>query len=113
MLKTRLAITVTVAALALASVFAPVASLAADSTATSAPAEIAPKTPLPDLPRNQTLVLGWSIASPIGVTNPWAVPGYTHQEGNNLMFEPLMYYGIYADKFIPWLATSVVEAVSP
>ncbi|MDR3473451.1 MAG: ABC transporter substrate-binding protein [Devosia sp.] len=73
----------------------------------AAPAEIAPKTPLPDVPRNQTLVLGWSIASPIGVTNPWAVPGYTHQEGNNLMFEPLEYYAIYADKYIPWLATSV------
>ena len=42
---------------------------------------------LKEVPRNQTLVLGWSISSPIGVTNPWAVPGYTHQEGNNFMWE--------------------------
>ena len=60
--------------------------------AANAPAEIAPAKPLPELPRNQQLILGWSIASPIGVTNPWAVPGYTHQEGNVLMWEPLMYY---------------------
>src|SRR4051794_27015457 len=69
--------------------------------------EIPPATPLPDVPRNQTLILGWSIASPIGVTNPWAVPGYTHQEGNVLMWEPLMYFGIFADKYIPWLADSM------
>jgi peptide/nickel transport system substrate-binding protein len=72
----------------------------------AAPSEIAPAK-LPDVPRNQTLVLGWSISSPIGVTNPWAVPGYTHQEGNGFMWEPLMYYGIFADKYIPWLATSM------
>ena len=95
------------ALVALAAMLATTAAFPADTTAPAAATEIAPKTPLPDLPRNQTLVLGWSIASPIGVTNPWAVPGYTHQEGNNLMFEPLMYYGIYADKFIPWLASSM------
>ncbi|HVY52489.1 MAG TPA: ABC transporter substrate-binding protein [Devosia sp.] len=74
---------------------------------TAAPTEIAPAGGLKEVPRNQTLVLGWSISSPIGTTNPWAVPGYTHQEGNNMMFEPLMYYAIYADKYIPWLATSM------
>ncbi len=62
---------------------------------------------IPEVPRNQTLVLGWSIASPIGVTNPWAVPGYTHQEGNNFMWEPLYYFSIFADKEIPWLAESM------
>src|SRR6476620_7966104 len=72
-----------------------------------APAEITPATPLAEVPRNQTLILGWSISSPIGVTNPWAVPGYTHQEGNVLMWEPLMYFAIFADKYIPWLADSV------
>ena len=72
----------------------------------TAPTEIAPAK-LPDVPRKQTLVLGWSITSPIGVTNPWVVPGYTHQEGNGFMWEPLMYYGIFADKYIPWLATSM------
>jgi peptide/nickel transport system substrate-binding protein len=62
---------------------------------------------LADVPRNRTLVLGWSIASPIGVTNPWAVPGYTHQEGNVFMWEPLSYFAIFADKEIPWLAQSM------
>jgi peptide/nickel transport system substrate-binding protein len=93
------------ALLAAAALLTPSVTLA-DTAAPAAPAEIAPKTPLPDLPRNQELILGWSITSPIGVTNPWAVPGYTHQEGNNLMFEPLQYYAIFADKYIPWLAES-------
>jgi peptide/nickel transport system substrate-binding protein len=60
-----------------------------------------------EVPRNQTLILGWSISSPIGTTNPWAIPGYTHQEGNALMWEPLMYFGIFADQEIPWLADSM------
>src|SRR5882724_131906 len=88
---------------ALAIALAPAAAYSATATAT----EIAPATPLPDVPRNQTLIMGWSISSPIGVTNPWAVPGYTHQEGNVFMWEPLMYFGIFADKYIPWLADSV------
>jgi len=94
-------------ALALAAAFVPGAAYAQANTAGSAASEIVPATPLPSVPRDQTLILGWSITSPVGVTNPWALPGYTHQEGNNLMFEPLMYYGIYADKYIPWLATSM------
>jgi peptide/nickel transport system substrate-binding protein len=81
--------------------------LAYSADAPAAPAEIAPAKPLPDLARNQQLILGWSIRSPIGVTNPWAVPGYTHQEGNVLMWEPLMYFGIFSDKYIPWLAKSM------
>jgi peptide/nickel transport system substrate-binding protein len=97
-------------AAAMASVAIAVASTGA--LAQAAATEIVPSSPLPDLPRNQELILGWSISSPIGVTNPWAVPGYTHQEGNNLLFEPLMYYGIYADKVIPWLASSI-EYTSP
>lgn len=72
-----------------------------------APTEIKPDKPLAEVPRNQTLILGWSITSPIGVTNPWAIPGYTHQEGNAFMYEPLMYFGIFADKYIPWLANSM------
>ena len=72
-----------------------------------APTEIKPDKPLAEVPRNQTLILGWSITSPIGVTNPWAIPGYTHQEGNAFMYEPLMYFGIFADEYIPWLATSM------
>ena len=62
---------------------------------------------IPNVPREQTLTLGWSVNSPIGVTSPWALPGYTHQEGNNLLWEPLMYFGIFTDKEIPWLATSM------
>jgi ABC-type transport system substrate-binding protein len=60
-----------------------------------------------DVPRNQTAILAWSITSPIGVVNPWAVPGYTHQEGNAMMWEPLSYFGIFSDKEIPWLAESM------
>ncbi|TMC52769.1 MAG: ABC transporter substrate-binding protein [Chloroflexi bacterium] len=62
---------------------------------------------LPKVPRNQTVYLGWSISSPIGVTNPWALPGYTHQEGNVFLWEALSYYGIFASKEIPWLADSM------
>ncbi len=75
--------------------------------AQDAAAEIAPAEPLADLPREAQLILGWSMTSPIGVTNPWAVPGYTHQEGNALMWEPLMYFGIFKDDYIPWLAESM------
>ena len=69
--------------------------------------EIVPDAPLEDVGRDNTLILGWSITSPIGVTNPWALPGYTHQEGNAFMWEPLMYFGIFADEEIPWLAESM------
>src|SRR6185436_20389041 len=62
---------------------------------------------LPVVPRNRTVNLGWSISSPIGVTNPWASPGYTHQEGNVFLWEPLAYYAIFASKSIPWLADSM------
>jgi len=78
----------------------------ADPAATATPAPISTG-PLREVPRERTLILGWSITSPIGVTNPWARPGYTHQEGNAFMWEPLMYYGIFADKEIPWLAESM------
>ncbi|MGK9230347.1 ABC transporter substrate-binding protein [Inquilinus limosus] len=71
--------------------------------------EITPKGPLPDVPRNQTLILGWGVAggTSVGTTNPWVLPGYTHQEGNNLLFEPLMYFAIFKGEFIPWLADSM------
>jgi peptide/nickel transport system substrate-binding protein len=54
-------------------------------------------------------VLGWGVSGgePIGDTNPWALPGYTHQSGNNLLWEPLMYFGIFKNEFIPWLADSM------
>ena len=91
------------AAGAVATFGGPLAAFAATTAATA----ITPATPLAELPRAAQLVLGWSITSPIGVTNPWAVPGYTHQEGNALMWEPLMYFGIFKDDYIPWLASSM------
>ena len=98
----------TAAAGALAAGALPMTAFAQDATA----AEIVPATPLAELPREAQLVLGWSMTSPIGVTNPWAVPGYTHQEGNAFMWEPLMYFGIFKDDYIPWLAASM-EYTSP
>lgn len=77
--------------------------------ATVAASDIVPSSPLPDVARNRTLNLAWGVAasSSIGTTNPWVLPGYTHQEGNNLLWEPLMYFGIYKNDFIPWLADSM------
>jgi ABC-type transport system substrate-binding protein len=62
---------------------------------------------LKDVAREDTLILGWSISSPIGVTSPWALPGYTHQEANAMMWEGLSYFQIFADKELPWLAESM------
>ncbi len=91
------------ALLGLAMSFGPTAAFAQATAAV----EIAPDSPLEDVGRENTLVLGWSVTSPIGVTNPWAVPGYSSSELNSLMWEPLMYFGIYSDQEIPWLAESV------
>ena len=107
MVKFKLLVAAFAAMTALALV--PTAGFAQEGLAATAPKEIAPATPLPEVPRNQTVVLGWGVAasSPIGVTNPWALPGYTHQEGNVFMWEPLMYFGIFKGEFIPWLADSM------
>jgi ABC-type transport system substrate-binding protein len=76
--------------------------------ATQAPgATEVPASNLPEVAREDTVILGWSISSPIGVTNPWAVPGYTHQEGNVFLWEALSYYGIFSSQEIPWLADSM------
>ena len=63
---------------------------------------------LKDVAREDTLIVGWSISSPLGVTNPWAIPGYTHQEANGMMWEGLSYFRIFADEEAPWLAESMV-----
>ncbi|MGV8855223.1 MAG: ABC transporter substrate-binding protein [Devosia sp.] len=104
MVKFKFATALAVLALA----FGPAATIAQDAAPVAA-TEIVPTSPLPELPRNQTVILGWGVAggSSIGTTNPWVLPGYTHQEGNNLMWEPLMYFGIYKNEFIPWLADSM------
>lgn len=93
---------------------APADAAGDDAAAADAPADAEEEAPvalsagpLADVTREQTVNLGWSITSPIGVTNPWASTGYTHQEGNNLLWEPLMYFGIFTDEEIPWLADSM------
>lgn len=105
MVKSRL---ITAALLALGVTAMPMAAMAQSPLAATAPKEIVPAS-LPDVPRNQTAVLGWGVAlsSPIGVTNPWALPGYTHQEGNAFMWEPLMYFAIFKGEYVPWLADSM------
>ena len=75
--------------------------------AQDAPIDISPPGGLTELPRNQTLILANGGAETIGITNPWVIPGYTHQTGNAFMWEPLMYFGIYSDEYIPWLAESM------
>lgn len=76
--------------------------------ATTPPVATQPTTGgLAEVPRNRTLVMGWSVSSPIDVTNPWASPGYTHQEANAMMWEGLSYFLIYADKEQLWLAESM------
>jgi ABC-type transport system substrate-binding protein len=116
MKEIRVLNTLAAAALVLAACAAPTQAPADQATATPAAAEpTAGPTAQPtiavgqlaDVPRNQTVILGWSISAPIGVTNPWANPGYTHQELNNLLWEPLFYYGIFKSEPIPWLATSM------
>jgi ABC-type transport system substrate-binding protein len=76
-----------------------------EAPAATEPAAEAPA--LAEVAREDTVILGWSISSPIGVTNPWAVPGYTHQEGNVFLWEALSYYGIFGSSEIPWLADSM------
>ena len=79
----------------------------AASDATAAPTSAVLQTAnMPEVPRNRTVVHGWSLSAPVGVSNPWASPGYTHQEGNCMLFEPLFYYAVFGDKELPWLAES-------
>jgi ABC-type transport system substrate-binding protein len=86
---------------------APKATEAAKATEAPAATE-APKQPaIKAIDRKSTVNLAWSISSPIGTTNPWASPGYTHQEGNAMMHEGLFYYAIFTSKEVPWLAESM------
>ncbi len=41
----------------------------------------------------------------VGIANPYAT-GFSHQMGNNALYEPLYYYSAFADEEVPWLATS-------
>jgi len=89
----------------------PTAAPAAEEPTAAPAAEEPTAAPEPEpapveIGRAGTLNLAWSIANP-GVTNPWASVGYTHQNGNALLWEPLAYYAIYADKPVMWLADSM------
>lgn len=82
------------------------AAPAADAPA-AAPADSLSVGTVKDVAREDTLILGWSVSSPLGVTNPWASPGYSHQEANAMLWEGLAYFQIYADREQPWLAESM------
>src|SRR5258708_17351544 len=74
----------------------------------TAPAATPATAALSLVPRNRTVQLGWPFdPTTAGVTNPLSVH-YTHQAGNNLLWEGLAYYAIFADNEIPWLAQSMV-----
>ena len=63
-----------------------------------------------DIPRDQTMIL-IGINSRDGrwvdyeLWNPYAI-GANHQNGPNLIYEPLAYYSAFADKWYMWLAQS-------
>ncbi|HTC11270.1 MAG TPA: ABC transporter substrate-binding protein [Acetobacteraceae bacterium] len=65
---------------------------------------------LAEIPRNKTMTL-IGINSRDGrwvdyeLWNPYAV-GANHQNGSNLIYEPLAYYSAFADKWYMWLAES-------
>ncbi len=65
---------------------------------------------LADIPRNKTMTL-IGINSRDGrwvdyeLWNPYAI-GSNHQNGPNLIYEPLAYYSAFADKWYMWLAES-------
>jgi peptide/nickel transport system substrate-binding protein len=79
------------------------------ATAAMLPAGVA-NAALVNIPRNQTMTL-------IGINrrdgrwvdyelwNPYAI-GANHQNGPNLIYEPLAYYSAFADKWYMWLAES-------
>jgi len=98
----------TTAATAAATPAAAATDTPAAGAATAAPTAVptADLSKLPAVPRNQTVNLGWSLGVPVGQTNPWAA-GSSTQQGQQFMFEPLAYYGIFASKSIPWLADSM------
>ncbi len=59
--------------------------------------------------RNRTMILVWGGREGRWVDwdlwNPYSI-GANHQNGPNLIYEPLAYYSAFADKTYPWLAES-------
>ena len=81
---------------------APEATKAPEAAATTAPAANG------DVPRNRTLIVnfggGAGKFASMGLTNPEG--GMNHQEGMALLWDPLFYYSVFAEKELPWLAES-------
>jgi peptide/nickel transport system substrate-binding protein len=60
--------------------------------------------PLGDVPRNRTWVRAGGNGA-VELLSPW-VSGWNHQTGPSLIYEPMAYYGVHADKQYMWLAES-------
>jgi peptide/nickel transport system substrate-binding protein len=61
-------------------------------------------------PRNRTMILVWSGSREgrwvdYDLWNPYSI-GSNHQNGPNMIYEPLAYYSAFADKMYMWLAES-------
>jgi peptide/nickel transport system substrate-binding protein len=62
------------------------------------------------VPRNKTMILVWSGSREgrwvdFELWNPYSI-GSNHQNGPNIIYEPLAYYSAFADKTYMWLAES-------
>jgi peptide/nickel transport system substrate-binding protein len=68
---------------------------------------------LPPIPRERTMILVWGGREGRWVDwdlwNPYSI-GSNHQNGPNLIYEPLAYYSAFADKTYMWLAESYAFA---
>lgn len=75
--------------------------------ATTAPAAEAQ---IPEVPRNQTVIMGWGASDfdNIGVTSPFAA-GHNHQNFNSSLWDPLYYWAAFSDTVYPWLAAGDPE----
>jgi peptide/nickel transport system substrate-binding protein len=82
----------------------------AAAAGTALPAGRAAAQAMADIPRNKTMTL-IGINSRDGrwvdyeLWNPYAI-GANHQNGPNMIYEPLAYYSAFADKWYMWLAES-------
>lgn len=99
---------------------APVATQAPEATkppeATKAPeatkppeeATKAPEDKPAEITRQNTLMINWGGSGGkyawVGQNNPFG--GMNHQDGASLIWSPLFYYSVFADKDLPWLAES-------
>ena len=68
---------------------------------------------LPPIARERTMILVWGGREGRWVDwdlwNPYSI-GSNHQNGPNLIYEPLAYYSAFADKTSMWLAESYAFA---